>query len=128
MRKIRFRGLKRFPYGVEQWYEGDLWFCGDDPCIRTDKGSSMVVEQETIGQYIGIKDMNGTMIYEGDLVKYKCKDEHGKMRFTEPFEIRWNENMAGFGAWMGNEFRCIPVLHNHRLRVVGNIHQTKAKQ
>lgn len=123
MRATKFRGLKHYPQ-YDKWCQGDLWHntLTGETFIKTEIGS-LLVDPDTIGQFTGIKDMIGNEIYEGDLVKYKCKDEHGKMRFTEPFEIRWNDDVLGFGAWMGNEFRSIPALHNHRLRVVGNIHQ-----
>lgn len=52
MRRILFRGLKRFPYGA-YWYVGDLWHCQGKPYIRTSNGSSLEVDAETVGQYIG---------------------------------------------------------------------------
>ncbi|MCM1220391.1 MAG: YopX family protein [Lachnospiraceae bacterium] len=69
-RVIRFRGRKSFPYG-NVWYYGSLWQNAyGEAFIRTDKGISLGVDPETVGQFTGLLDSDKADIYEGDYLEY----------------------------------------------------------
>ncbi len=132
-REILFRG-KEIKTG--KWIEGDLLRMGGHSFIFPDpapKGFNQYeVDPETVGQFTGVKDKNGTRIFEGDLISvddYPFVNEDGQWNYVAEFD--WDEVNLAFGAFFrqrkdsnvwGISEGCPCDLEDVDFEIVGNIH------
>jgi len=105
-----FRG-KTFDVSAE-WREGSLFYDGDDAVILNNLstysdgfmeafGDSVCLD--TISQCTGLKDKNGKLIFEGDIitsVSYPFQDER---KFNYNALVAWDDELATFGY----ELHCV---------------------
>lgn len=77
------------------------------------------VEEETVGQYAGLKDKNGREIYEGDIIEKTYYSYH-QPECSELFEIKYEGLGFHFKHIKGNAF-YLPFTED--IEVIGNIYE-----
>lgn len=118
MREILFKGktyngewLYGHCYKVQSLLSSEFrWY------IRNDYQKDSMVIPETIGQYTGLKDKNGTKVFEGDIVKAKFygKDVIGEIGFASGCFLLFNSCVSDNQLFIFSD-----------IEVIGNIYENK---
>lgn len=128
MREIRFRGRDK---ATGKWVYGDLTHAQGITPVGSEKltyprvmVAGYEVDEETVGQFIGVYDKNGKEVFEGDVVDCWSQGEHCTNGI-----VRWFQNRIFIdinsqkGQSYDNWYIC-PDVHNidGGLTVIGNVY------
>lgn len=115
MREIKFRGRR---IHSDFWVYGDLITVvgGNDIRVRSKisdlNAYHIPVDPDTVGQFTGLRDVDGRKMYEGDIVRI---DD-----WSSPSYIQWDDETASFvvARWKVN------LAHVNYRKVIGNVYDT----
>lgn len=114
MRELKFRAWsksgKKMIYNIQNEFEERIEL-GMDCFSDYLKNDDFIVEQ-----YTGLKDKNGKMIYEGDIVKmpdWAVEPKYKKVSFVKL--------SCGFEPFVNGCFECVSP-DSEEVEVIGNIH------
>lgn len=126
MREILYRGKGKCE--TVEHHKGD-WLFGDYARLKDGKTTMHFIYGQgeidiaTLGQYTGLKDKNGTKIFEGDIVIFtdECDYPHWFKR-NDKILVKWDDITSGFSPYVEYDSDCCEFVNGGETEIIGNIY------
>lgn len=96
VREIEFRGKSENKWIYSKGYKQSK----ETIALFNDDWEWRAIEPSTLGQYTGLKDKNGTKIFDGDIIKGITEDTNqevfGVIRFGKYLDCNFEDSTIGF--------------------------------
>ena len=133
MREIKFRGYNRFDqrwvygYGLHQAVFEDG---SSNAYVTAGIREVFIVDKESVGQYIGCKDIYGKEIYEGDIIERTDKTPVAEFYNKKEIGVVEYKNAqfvlkTGQDSYYEISYDGIFFTHMADYKVIGNIYENK---
>lgn len=135
MREILFRGkradgggwvqgyLTRRPSAIQMPGHSGPWYIEVPPKDPNDSGGVYNVLPDTVGQYIGVTDLHGVKVFEGDVVLERYRDPELGIQVIIG-EIFWSESRRQYEMTYGLSDDSTCLSDDGIFEIVGNIYDS----
>lgn len=109
---------------IREMFNDIFSFCGDKNDVASVNeilAQNALDNNNALMQCTGLKDRNGTLIYEGDIVI----EHYHNTKETAIKKVFFDESVIGFAYTDGIEYNQLSISDGERLQVIGNIYENK---
>lgn len=110
-----------------EWHIGNIVKEPDGLYIRDIKKNVMVFinDESTICQCTGLKDKNGKLIWENDIVRDEYGNFYKAIWYNNYYEFCWVCIKSNIEIFVGDKYDLLSITKSFEIEVIGNIFDNK---